>query len=360
MGTLLPRPARRRSGRVALALATLLAAQAVLVGAGAAGAQEEATVRSTITVTKEVEGPAPTDAGGEPAAFRFIVGCGQAEPTTLPELDVEMSWSWMESFTLAGGSATITVPADEDCWVEETDPLGAEMTTWRLGDGEDTADLRTGLLQVPPGDAATVTFTNTFAELPPAPAIALTMTAIDATAPSSREDGRLVLDLTGLDGAGVTYEYVIANVGDETLIDLTLVDDRTGDLSVDLAGVELGIGAEVTVTATYDVAPEEVAAGLVTSRATVAGVGSGSAAPVDASDEATVFLVSVEGVALTPPLETEPDAEQASTSGTEVLGTQLPQTGVDAILISLGGVLLALLGVGVVLAGRRGQRTRVR
>lgn len=313
-----------------------------------------------LTVAKLVVGPAPMTTDGAPVEFGFILSCGQAEPTVLPELEVEMSWAWMESFSLTGDqSASFDVPAEEDCTVEETVTHGASMTSWRLDDGAPNEGTRTATLQVSEGEERTVTFTNTFEETAatPTPAIDLVKTATDADVPFTVEDGTLVLDTSGQDVATVTYTYAITNIGEEALVSLTLVDDLIGDLSGDLDGLELAVGDTTTVTAAYAVTPEEIAAGLVTNVATTTAVGIVSGDPAEASDDETVFLVAVQEVVLTPPGD---GPEPTATPTTEVPGAQLARTGVDAILLAAGGMLLALLGVSVVLAGRRDLRTKVR
>ncbi|MFU8841448.1 MAG: hypothetical protein ACNA8R_12140 [Nitriliruptoraceae bacterium] len=303
----------------------------------------------TLTVAKVVEGPTPTGADGEPLPVTLVVACQQAE---FPGEEPDISWTWMETVELVdGGSVDLEVADEADCWVEETDTLDAVRTTWRLDDDGEVEGARTDPTRVVPGERRTVTFTNTFVLAAPTPAIALVKTAVDADVPFTVDDGTLVLDVTGRDGATVTYDYLITNVGEETLVGLTLVDDLIGDLSASLDGVELAAGASITVTATYAVPPEQLTEPAVTNVATVTGLGLVSEAEVTASDDETVFLVDVEAVVLTTP--------QQPASGPEVLGTQLPRTGVDALVLTAGGLLLALLGVATVLAGRPGRRRRV-
>ncbi len=299
-----------------------------------------------LTVAKVVEGPAPTGLGGEPLPVTLVVTCQQADA---PGEEPDISWTWMESLSLIDGETVDLEVADEaNCSVEETDTLDAVRTTWRLDDGGAVEGVRTEPIRVVPDGSRTVTFTNTFEAAAPTPAIALVKTAVDADVPFTVDDGTLVLDVTGRDGATVTYDYRITNVGEETLVGLTLDDDLIGDLSAGLDGVELAVGDSITVTATYAVTPEQLTEPAVTNVATVTGLGLVSEAEVTASDDETVFLVDVEAVVLTTP--------QESASGAEVLGTQLPRTGVDALTLAAGGLLLALLGVATVLAGRPGRR----
>lgn len=304
---------------------------------------------AALTVVKVVEGPIPTDAGGARLPFELVVSCQQND---LPGEEPDISWSWMEKvFLVDGGAATLAVADEADCWVEEIDTLAAVRTTWQVGDDAPVEGLMTGPIRVPADGSRTVTFTNTFEENAPTPAIALVKTAVDADVPSTVEDGTLVLDVADRDGATVTYDYVVTNVGEEALVALTLDDDLIGALNVDLAEVELAVGASVTVTATYTVTPEELAAGLVTSVATATGQGRVSEVEVTASDDETVFLVDVGGAVLTTPQDPEP------TAAPEVLGTQLPRTGIAAVLLATGGLLLAALGIAVVLVGRREHAT---
>ena len=134
----------------------------------------------------------------------------------------------------------------------------------------------------------------------PQPDIAIVKTAVDGVEFDEAGSPFVVFE----DGNGshdITYEYEITNTGDEDLIDLSLADDKIGDLSSQFqAAVGDGpftAGESVTVTAVHEnVTAGDFDEGLLTNVADVSGDGSESGETVTDSDDETVFDVDVLGV----------------------------------------------------------------
>jgi len=268
----------------------------------------------------------------EDAEFSFILECG----TTT------------EEFTLADGdsSGTFTVAAGMDCTVSETDDQDADLTSWELtGDQVDSGEgTETDGFTVGANDEITVTFTNEFAEVQAEvlePGISVTKTAIDGVSEDNEGDNEGILTVTieGEDGsATVTYEVVVTNTGDDDLTDLTLVDDKIGDLTealiAELEDATLPVGESVTVTADHEVTVADFDGITLTNVVEVVGVGVDSGATVDDSDDETVTLIEVMDVA-----EEEPTEE-------------LPKTGLSSAGLTGLGLLLSMIGAASLLLTR--------
>ena len=172
------------------------------------------------------------------------------------------------------------------------------------------------------------------------PGISVDKSVVSGT--TTDADGNAVVSLSEGETAMIGYEFLVTNTGDDVLIDLTLVDDKIGDLSDQLreaAIAEYGvaalpIGGSVVVSATYETTAADTEAGLVTNVVDVGAVGSESGTPVSGTDEATVLISEVEVLA-------------------EVLERALPRTGVEALQLFLLGLLTAMLGLGALLGTRR-------
>jgi LPXTG-motif cell wall-anchored protein len=172
------------------------------------------------------------------------------------------------------------------------------------------------------------------------PGISVDKSVVSGT--TTDADGNETVALVEGDTATIGYEFLVTNTGDDVLVDLTLVDDKIGDLSEELreaAIAEYGvaalpIGGSVVVSATYETTAADFAAGLVTNVVDVGAVGSDSRTPVTDTDEATVLISEVEVLA-------------------EVQERPLPRTGVDALQLFLLGLLTAMLGLAALLGTRR-------
>ena len=273
-----------------------------------------------VTVEKVVLGEdAPED-----AEFSFILECGD---TT-------------EEFTLADGesSDTFTVAAGTDCTVSETDDQDANLTSWELtGDAVDSGEgSDADGFTVAANDEITVTFTNEFADVMAEvlePGISVTKTAVDGV--SEDDEGNLTVTIEGEGGsATVTYEFVVTNTGDDDLTDLTLVDDKIGDLTdaltAELEDATLPVGESVTVTADHEVTAADFDGITLTNVVEVVGVGVDSGATVDDSDDETVTLIEVMDV-----VEEEPE--------------ELPKTGLSSAGLTGLGLLLSMIGAAALL-----------
>lgn len=140
----------------------------------------------------------------------------------------------------------------------------------------------------------------------PEPAIGVTKSVTGGV--ERDEDGAPYVVVTGDASHDITYDIAITNTGDEDLTDLTLTDDRIGELTGALddavRGGVLGVGETVTVTAVHpDVDADTFEEGLLVNVAEVTGTGSESGRTVTARDEATVF--DVELTAPRPPVTRE-------------------------------------------------------
>ena len=156
------------------------------------------------------------------------------------------------------------------------------------------------------------------------PSINIEKTAVDGV--SEDEEGNLIVTIEGEDGsATVTYEFVVTNTGDDDLTDLTLVDDKIGDLTdaltAALEDATLPVGEAVTVTADHEVTAADFDGITLTNVVEVVGVGVDSDATVDDSDDETVTLVEVQDTA-----------------------EELPETGLNAAGLTGLGLLLAMIG----------------
>jgi uncharacterized repeat protein (TIGR01451 family) len=157
------------------------------------------------------------------------------------------------------------------------------------------------------------------------------------------DDGNLVANVDDV----VTYTYVITNTGDEALGDLTLVDDKIGDLTdalrsellAAIGDLEFPVGESVTVTAGYRPTAADAANGSVTNIAIVSAVGVESGVEVDADDSETVDVAEVLDVVISQP------------------APALPRTGADAHLLFTLGLLMAAMGAAVLLFAPRRRRS---
>ena len=197
------------------------------------------------------------------------------------------------------------------------------------------------------------------------PSISIEKTAVQGV--ELDDEGNLVIDITDGESTTIGYEFEITNTSShEPLTDLSLVDDKIGDLSEPFQqavatafGTDFPAGESVTVTADYDVTAEDVAAGVVTNIADVGGVGVETGLPAGDSDVETVLIVEVadeEPVTQEPgdetevlaevieaPIKVEPSDEDVQVMA-EVQERQLPRTGVDSDTLLLLGLLLTILG----------------
>lgn len=140
----------------------------------------------------------------------------------------------------------------------------------------------------------------------PEPAIGVTKSVAGGV--ERDEEGDPYVVVTGGATHDITYDIAITNTGDEDLTDLTLTDDRIGELTGALAeavgGDVLSVGETVTVTAVHpDVGADTFEEGLLVNVAEVTGTGSESGRTVSARAEATVF--DVELTAPRPPVTRE-------------------------------------------------------
>lgn len=167
------------------------------------------------------------------------------------------------------------------------------------------------------------------------PSISVAKDAVDGV--STDDDGNLLVTIEGEDGsATVTYRMIVTNTGDDDLANLTLTDDKIGDLTgalttalVDAFGdATLPAGESVTVFADHEVTADDFDDITLTNVVEVVGTGVDSGASVDDSDNETVTLI-------------------------QVLDEALPRTGIDALALGVLSLLLALLGAATLLFSRR-------
>ena len=148
------------------------------------------------------------------------------------------------------------------------------------------------------------------------------------------------------DPVDVTYQFVVTNTGNEDLNTLTVLDNKIGELTdvflATLGGTVLPVGESVTFTAVHEVEIDDFTAGSLTNVVEVTGVGVESGGEVDDSDNETISFLQVAGVVI---VDSQPP--------TEVAGTTLPRTGFDTGVLAGLGLLLAALGAGALLLGRR-------
>ncbi len=309
--------------------------------------------RGEVTVTKTVTGEAeaiPTD-----ATFTFAVACG----------------SLTETITLTDGESDTlrNIPAGRTCTVTETGNAGADATTWRInGELERTGDgTTTDAFTVRSRDRITVTFTNEYAEvlseIDLVPDISVVKSAIDGVVDG--EDGTLVVELLLGRSAPVTYRYVVTNIGEDDLLDLTLLDDKLGDLTEQLIeAVEevygdaiLPVDGSVTVTAVHEVAigDADPTTGQLTNVVDVTGTGVDSGTEVTDQDHETVTVTEIGGVIVRPPDDTDDPVIPISKPTTEVLpiSQKLPVTGLTTGGLVGLGLLLSMIGAMVLRLGRR-------
>ena len=182
------------------------------------------------------------------------------------------------------------------------------------------------------------------------------------------DDGAPYVVVTGGATHDILYEFAITNTGTEALTDLTLTDDRIGDLTADLdAEVTDGIlqvDETVTVTAVHgDVGVDTFEVGLLVNVGVVTATGVESGERVSAEDEESVFDVEVLGDQTSAPVEEAPapgsasdrDAPDDDDGEVEVLAEvrtdpdaeddELPRTGSADLRLTLLGLLLTVLGL---------------
>jgi uncharacterized repeat protein (TIGR01451 family)/LPXTG-motif cell wall-anchored protein len=181
-----------------------------------------------------------------------------------------------------------------------------------------------------------------------APSISVVKDAVDGITDDG--EGNLLVTITGQDGtATVTYRYVVTNTGDDDLTDLTLIDDKIGDLTDDLVaavtaeygGPVLPVDGQVTITAIHEVSASDFDGITLTNLVDVTGLGVDSGATVNDDDTETVVLIQVLDVV------EEAEEEEATAS------TRLPRTGLNSAGLTGLGLLLAMLGAATLLFTRR-------
>jgi hypothetical protein len=146
------------------------------------------------------------------------------------------------------------------------------------------------------------------------------------------EEGNRTFTVAEGETAVVTYRYLITNNGNVAISDLSLFDDKIGD--IDVPDVTLEPGESITVEADYTVTAADLAAGEVENIAIVTGLTPDGVEVSDQDDE-IVFPVEVLDVTITKPL---------------------PRTGADAGLLLTLGLLLAALGAAALLMTPRRRR----
>jgi LPXTG-motif cell wall-anchored protein len=165
-------------------------------------------------------------------------------------------------------------------------------------------------------------------------------------------EGNLLVTITGQDGtATVTYRYVVTNTGDDDLTDLTLIDDKIGNLTDELVaavtaeygGPVLPVDGQVTITAIHEVSASDFDGITLTNLVDVTGLGVDSGATVNDDDTETVVLIQV--------LDVVEEAEEAGATA-----TRLPRTGLNSAGLTGLGLLLAMLGAATLLFTRRRHR----
>ena len=199
------------------------------------------------------------------------------------------------------------------------------------------------------------------------------------------DDGAAYVVVTGGASHDITYEYEITNDGDEDLTDLTLTDDKIGDLTDTLAravsdGV-LEVEESVTVTAVHEgVTADTFEDGLLINVGDVTATGTASGETATERDDERVFDVELlgeqppaapadpaTGLAPSTPPPSAPTG-QSPDGEVEVLGEvlnqpeadrSLPRTGLDSLHLSLLGLVLILLGGLTIRLSRSGQEQRV-
>ena len=130
----------------------------------------------------------------------------------------------------------------------------------------------------------------------PIPDIAIVKTATEGVNFDDNNDP--FVELAEGETTDIEYSYLITNTGEEDLTDLTLVDDKIGNLGdaieAEVGGGTFAIGDSVAVTAVHsDVTLEDFEDGLLTNVATVGGTGAESGQPVTDSDTESVYDVEV-------------------------------------------------------------------
>jgi hypothetical protein len=145
-------------------------------------------------------------------------------------------------------------------------------------------------------------------------------------------EGNRTFDVAEGETAVVTYRYLITNNGNVPISDLSLFDDKIGDIPV--PDVTLEPGESITVEADYTVTAADLAAGEVENIGIVTGRTPDGVEVTDQDDE-IVFPVEVLDVTITKPL---------------------PRTGADAGLLLTLGLLLAALGAAALLMTPRRRR----
>jgi hypothetical protein len=156
------------------------------------------------------------------------------------------------------------------------------------------------------------------------------------------EDGNRTFQVRQGENATVTYRYLITNNGNVPLSDLSLFDDKIGDIPV--PDVTLEPGESITVDATYTVTAADIAAGEIENVAIVTGY-TPDGVEVTAEDDEIVFPVEVLPVVVTQPAPTP-----------VVAAKPLPRTGVDAGLLLTIGLLMAAMGAAALLFTPRRRR----
>ena len=169
------------------------------------------------------------------------------------------------------------------------------------------------------------------------PSISVVKDAVDGV--SEDDEGNLLVTIAGQDGsATVTYQYVVTNTGDDDLTDLTLIDDKIGDLTDELTAAVtaaygtpvLPAGESVTITVDHEVTAADFDGITLTNVVDVTGVGVDSGATVTDDDDETVTLIEVLDVV-----------------------EELPKTGLNMAGLTGLGLLLAMLGAASLLFTRR-------
>lgn len=255
----------------------------------------------------------------------------------------------LEAFTTANDGSTILASGGSVTF-ELTYTVSAEDAERGFLDNEVTVigeDLEFPDEEATSRDDETVTLVD--------PAIALVKEALVDVG----DDGLQVVEVDEDGTAEITYRFTLTNVGDIELTDLTLVDDRMGDLS-DLIEVDsLGPGETTVVEAVYTTTTADLAAGSVTNVAVTTGTDR-FGHEVEATDERTVDLVEVLAEVEVP--ADEPDAPDTD-DDTEVLAERLsqrtatlPRTGTTVAMLVLLGLALALMGAGAVATTERRRR----
>jgi len=120
-------------------------------------------------------------------------------------------------------------------------------------------------------------------------------------------------------GEDVAYTYTITNAGSVTIRDLTLIDDKLGEIALDKRS--LAAGETTTAAVTYHVVEGDLP-GPLTNNATVSGIDVQDRS-VSASSSASVGLTYTSGLAVTK----KPSTESASVGETVTYGYEVKNTG---------------------------------